>query len=47
MVTEPKCLLIMACSQRKRLDPGLLPAIERYNTHCIVSPLGRTECLIL
>lgn len=24
-------LLIMACSQRKRPDPGLLPAIERYD----------------
>ena len=31
MVTEPKRLLIMACSQRKRSDPGLLPAIERYD----------------
>jgi hypothetical protein len=24
-------LLILACSQRKRSDPGLLPAIERYD----------------
>lgn len=24
-------LLILSCSQRKRSDPGLLPAIERYN----------------
>lgn len=24
-------LLIVACSQRKRPDPGLLPAIERYD----------------
>ena len=24
-------LLIVACSQRKRSDPGLLPAIERYD----------------
>jgi len=24
-------LLIMACSQRKRSEPGLLPAIERYD----------------
>jgi hypothetical protein len=28
---EPKRLLIIACSQRKRPDPGLLPAIERYD----------------
>lgn len=27
----PKRLLILACSQRKRPDPGLLPAIERYD----------------
>lgn len=27
----PSYLLIVACSQRKRLDAGLLPAIERYN----------------
>jgi hypothetical protein len=31
MVTELKRLLIMACSQRKRSDPGLLPAVERYD----------------
>ena len=31
MVTEPKRLLIMACSQRKRSESGLLPAIERYD----------------
>lgn len=31
MTPEPSRLLIMACSQRKRPDPGLLPAIERYN----------------
>jgi hypothetical protein len=31
MVAESKRLLIMACSQRKRSDPGLLPAIERYD----------------
>ena len=31
METEAKHLLIMACSQRKRTDPGLLPAIERYD----------------
>jgi hypothetical protein len=24
-------LLILSCSQRKRLDPGLLPAFERYD----------------
>jgi len=24
-------LLILSCSQRKRPDPSLLPAIERYN----------------
>lgn len=24
-------LLLLACSQRKRLDPGLLPAVERYD----------------
>ncbi|MCL4299228.1 MAG: peroxide stress protein YaaA [Anaerolineae bacterium] len=29
---EPtKRLLILACSQRKRPDPGLLPAMERYD----------------
>lgn len=27
----PKRLLIIACSHRKRPDPGLLPAIERYD----------------
>lgn len=30
MTTKPCYLLILACSQRKRPDPGLLPAIERY-----------------
>jgi hypothetical protein len=28
---QPRYLLILACSQRKRPDPGLLPAIERYD----------------
>lgn len=27
----PKRLLILSCSQRKHPDPGLLPAIERYD----------------
>lgn len=31
MIPEPKRLLILACSQRKHPDPGLLPAIERYD----------------
>lgn len=31
MPTEHRYLLIVACSQRKRSDPGLLPAIERYD----------------
>ena len=31
MSTEHRYLLIVACSQRKRSDPGLLPAIERYD----------------
>ncbi len=31
MSAEPRYLLIVACSQRKRSDPGLLPAIERYD----------------
>ncbi|NJN94197.1 MAG: hypothetical protein HC875_08940 [Anaerolineales bacterium] len=31
MTPEPKRLLILTCSQRKRPDPGLLPAIERYD----------------
>jgi len=31
MPTEPRYLLIIACSQRKRSNPGLLPAIERYD----------------
>ncbi len=31
MISEPRRLLIMACSQRKRSVPDLLPAIERYN----------------
>jgi hypothetical protein len=30
-LVEPKRLLILACSQRKRPNPGLLPAIERYD----------------
>ncbi|MBD2498871.1 DUF6884 domain-containing protein [Nostoc sp. FACHB-280] len=29
--THPHKLLIIACSQRKRSDPGLLPAIIRYD----------------
>jgi cytoplasmic iron level regulating protein YaaA (DUF328/UPF0246 family) len=29
--SEPRYLLIIACSQRKRPDPGRLPAIERYD----------------
>ena len=29
--SEPRYLLLLACSQRKRIDPGLLPAIERYD----------------
>jgi hypothetical protein len=28
---KQRYLLILACSQRKRPDPGLLPAIERYD----------------
>lgn len=31
MCLESCYLLIMACSQRKRLDPGWLPAIDRYD----------------
>jgi cytoplasmic iron level regulating protein YaaA (DUF328/UPF0246 family) len=31
MGSVSRYLLIMACSQRKRLDPGLMPAIERYD----------------
>jgi hypothetical protein len=31
MENKPRYLLIMACSQRKRPDPDLLPAIERYD----------------
>ena len=31
MHSEPQYLLIVACSQRKRSDPGFLPAIERYD----------------
>lgn len=31
MRSEPRYLLIVACSERKRSDPGLLPAIERYD----------------
>jgi hypothetical protein len=31
VLSEPRYLLIIACSQRKRSDPGLLPAIERYD----------------
>jgi len=31
MPTGHRCLLIVACSQRKRSAPGLLPAIERYD----------------
>jgi hypothetical protein len=29
--SQPRYLLIISCSQRKRPDPGLLPAIERYD----------------
>lgn len=28
---DPRFLLILACSSRKRSDPGLLPAIKRYS----------------
>lgn len=31
MSSESRYLLIVSCSQRKRSDPGLLPAIERYD----------------
>lgn len=31
MSSESRYLLIVACSQRKRPDAGLLPAIERYD----------------
>jgi cytoplasmic iron level regulating protein YaaA (DUF328/UPF0246 family) len=31
MPPECRYLLIVACSQRKRRDPALLPAIERYD----------------
>lgn len=31
MDSEARYLLIVACSQRKRLDAGLLPAIARYD----------------
>lgn len=31
MDTERRYLLILSCSKRKRPDPGLLPAIERYD----------------
>lgn len=31
MGSAPRYLLIMGCSQRKRSDLGLLPAIERYD----------------
>lgn len=30
-VAEQRYLLIVACSQRKRVEPGLLAAIERYD----------------
>jgi hypothetical protein len=31
MMASGRRLLILSCSQRKRPDPGLLPAIERYD----------------
>ena len=31
MRSEPRYLLIVACSQRKRPDPDLLPAVDRYD----------------
>ena len=31
MDSEPRYLLILSCSQRKRRNPGLIPAIERYD----------------
>ena len=31
VLSETRYLLIVACSQRKRSDPYLLPAIERYD----------------
>ena len=31
MPTQSRRLLILACSQRKRLDPQPLPVLERYD----------------
>ncbi len=31
MMTSERRLLILSCSRRKRLDPGLLSAVERYD----------------
>lgn len=31
MCTAPRYLLIMACSQRKCVTPGVLPALQRYD----------------
>jgi hypothetical protein len=31
MSADPRSLLIVSCSQHKRSDPGLLPAIDRYD----------------
>lgn len=31
MSSQPRYLLLLACSQRKRLDEWLLPALERYD----------------
>ena len=41
-------LLILSCSQRKRKDPGFLPAIERYDgvNFRVIKKLGRQSRLL-
>jgi hypothetical protein len=43
---ETRYLLIVACSQRKRSDPYLLPAIERYDggNFRVLRKLKREKC---
>jgi len=44
--SETRYLLIVACSQRKRSDPYLLPAIERYDggSFRVLRKLKREKC---
>lgn len=43
MSTVPRKMLLIACSNRKKRDKGLMPAIERYDgvNHLVIKKLMR------